>query len=83
MEDNREDVELTPQATKKRRRDQDDIDPPEQFSSSLARSEDVASELESHHSGRLSPTKQLAYLEDSSEPLIFSDFATIRIVDFR
>ena len=32
MEDNREDVELTPRPAKKRRLDQDDIDPPEQFS---------------------------------------------------
>ncbi len=76
MEDNREDVELTPRPTKKRRLDQDDIEPPEQFSPMPAQSEDAASELESHHSGRVSPTKQLAYLEDSSEPVIYCDFAT-------
>ncbi|KAL8910201.1 MAG: hypothetical protein Q9171_004499 [Xanthocarpia ochracea] len=76
MEDNREDVELTPRPTKKRRLDQDDIEPPEQFSPMPAQSEDAASELESHHSGRVSPTKQLAYLEDSSDPVIYSDFAT-------
>ncbi|KAL8724767.1 MAG: hypothetical protein Q9166_007761 [cf. Caloplaca sp. 2 TL-2023] len=77
MEAGREDVDVTPRPTKKRRHGQEDIDPAEKFSAMPAQSDDAASEeLESHHSGRLSPTKQLAYLEDSSEPVIYCDFAT-------
>lgn len=39
-------------------------------------SDDNTSELESHYSGRISPTKQLAFLEDGSEPVIYCDFNT-------
>ncbi|KAL8709032.1 MAG: hypothetical protein Q9220_006156 [cf. Caloplaca sp. 1 TL-2023] len=76
MEPGGEDIDATPRPPKRRRGGQDDIDPPEHFSPAPANSEDAASELESHHSGRLSPTKQLAYLEDSAEPVIYCDFAS-------
>ncbi|KAL8783493.1 MAG: hypothetical protein Q9213_004589 [Squamulea squamosa] len=71
-----QDVELTPRPAKKPRQNQPDLDPPEHFSSVSARSDDNTSELESHHSGRISPTKQLAFLEDSLEPVVYCDFAT-------
>ncbi|KAL8767279.1 MAG: hypothetical protein Q9209_006171 [Squamulea sp. 1 TL-2023] len=76
MDGTYQDAELTPRPAKKRRQNQPDLDPPEHFSSVSARSDDNTSELESHHSGRISPTKQLAFLEDSSEPVIYCDFAT-------
>ncbi|KAL8848258.1 MAG: hypothetical protein Q9221_006696 [Calogaya cf. arnoldii] len=76
MDGSHQDIELTPRPTKKRRRYQNDLDPPEHLSSTSARSDDNTSELESHHSGRISPTKQLAFLEDSSEPVIYCDLAT-------
>ncbi|KAL8655149.1 MAG: hypothetical protein Q9210_001059 [Variospora velana] len=77
MASGHEEVDLTPRPKKKRRQELDDIDRPEHFSPVLAPSEDATSEdLESHHSGRLSPTKQLAFLEDSSKPVIYCDFAT-------
>ena len=70
-----EDIDVTPRPTKKRRHGLEDIEPSEHFSPMSAQSEDGASEeLESHHSGRLSPSKQLAYLEDRDEPVIFCDF---------
>ena len=70
-----EDVNVTPRPAKKRRHSLENIEPPEHFSSISAQSEDAASEeLESHRSGRLSPSKQLAYLEDRDEPVIFCDF---------
>lgn len=34
--------------------------------------------MESHKSGRLSPTKQLTALEDREEPVIYYDFATTK-----
>ncbi|KAL9016619.1 MAG: hypothetical protein Q9185_006031 [Variospora sp. 1 TL-2023] len=77
MASSHEEVDLTPRPKKKRRQEADDIDPPEHFSPMPAPSEDAASEdVESHHSGRLSPTKQLAFLEDSSKPVIYCDFAS-------
>ena len=30
--------------------------------------------VESHHSGRVSPTKQMAILQDAPEPVLFYDF---------
>ena len=75
MNSSSEDVDVTPRPTKKRRHDLEDIEPPEHLSAMSAQSEDAASEeLESHHSGRLSPSKQLVYLEDRDEPVIFCDF---------
>lgn len=75
MDGPHEDVDITPRPTKKRRHGLEDVEPPEHFSPRSAESEDAASEeLESHHSGRLSPSKQLAYLEDRDEPVIFCDF---------
>lgn len=72
-----EEVDLTPRPKKKRRYHPEDLDPAEHFSPIPPLSDDAASEeLESHHSGRLSPTKQLAFLEDSSDPVIYCDFAT-------
>ncbi|KAL8993079.1 MAG: hypothetical protein Q9169_006614 [Polycauliona sp. 2 TL-2023] len=73
MDDCHQDVEITPRPNKKRRQDHPDIDPPEILSSVSSRSGD---DLESHHSGRVSPTKQLGFLEDSSEPVRYHDFAT-------
>ena len=75
MDGDCEDVDVTPRPTKKRRRGLEDIKAPEHFSPMSAQSEGTTSEeLESHHSGRLSPSKQLAYLEDREEPVIFCDF---------
>ncbi|KAL8721439.1 MAG: hypothetical protein Q9225_001884 [Loekoesia sp. 1 TL-2023] len=70
------DTEITPRPNK-RRLVQDDLDPPQQFSPRPSQS-DASSELESHHSGRLSPTKQLAFLEDREDPVIYCDFNSAR-----
>lgn len=71
------DTEVTPRPLK-RRYLQTDTDPPEQFSPRQPPS-DASSELESHHSGRLSPTKQLAALEDRDEaPIHFCDFGSTK-----
>ncbi|KAL9036614.1 MAG: hypothetical protein Q9180_004204 [Flavoplaca navasiana] len=68
-------VELTPRPhlSKKRRQH---YDPPENLSSASTPSDDNTSELEWHHTGCASPTKQLAVLEDSSEPVNYCDFAS-------
>lgn len=68
------DAEETPRPNK-RRHIQNDTDPPEHFSPRPPQS-DASSELESHHSGRLSPTKQLALLEDRDDPVIYCDFGS-------
>ncbi|KAL9045194.1 MAG: hypothetical protein Q9214_001730, partial [Letrouitia sp. 1 TL-2023] len=68
-------VDVTPRPTKRRNVHDDIINPPECFSPSLP-SFEATSELESHHSGRLSPTKQLAVLEDRDEPVIYCDFGS-------
>ncbi|KAI4223122.1 MAG: hypothetical protein L6R36_005653 [Xanthoria steineri] len=76
MDNTHQDVELTPRPSKKRRQNQSDLEPPEHLSSTSTMSDDNTSELESHHSSRISPTKQLAFLEDGSEPVIYCDFNT-------
>lgn len=76
MQPNDADTEMTPRPNK-RRLVQDDLDPPQQFSPRPSQS-DASSELESHHSGRLSPTKQLAFLEDCEDPVIYCDFNSAR-----
>lgn len=40
----------------------------------------VGSELESHKSGRMSPSKQMAVLEDLMHPALFYDFGTIEAI---
>ncbi|KAL8835788.1 MAG: hypothetical protein Q9170_003182 [Blastenia crenularia] len=71
------DAETTPRPNK-RRLVHNVVDPPEQFPSTSSSRSDVSSELESHRSGRLSPTKQLAALEDRKDPIVFYDFATTK-----
>ncbi|KAL8900516.1 MAG: hypothetical protein Q9207_005652 [Kuettlingeria erythrocarpa] len=73
------DAEATPRATK-RRLVYDDVcvDPPEQFPFAPSLRSDTSSELESHQSGRLSPTKQLAALEDREDPIVYCDFETTK-----
>ncbi|KAL8824085.1 MAG: hypothetical protein Q9170_008256, partial [Blastenia crenularia] len=68
--------DLTPRPNKRQRHDHEDIDDVEHFATIPLPFDDAASELESHHSGRVSPSKQLAFLEDSSEPVMYCDFAT-------
>lgn len=70
------DTEMTPRPNK-RRLVQDNLGPPQQFSPRPSQS-DTSSELESHYSGRLSPTKQLAFLEDCEDPIIYCDFNSAR-----
>ncbi|KAL8724616.1 MAG: hypothetical protein Q9166_007848 [cf. Caloplaca sp. 2 TL-2023] len=69
------DAEISPRPTK-RRHIQDDVDPPQRFSPRAQ--SDMSSEVESHRSGRISPTKQLAYLEDREDPVIYCDFGSTR-----
>lgn len=77
MDPGAEEVDLTPRPNKKRRQDQAEIDHVQlEPLLDLPPIEDAASELESHHSGHVSPTKQLAFLEDSSNPVIYCDFGT-------
>ncbi|KAL8919413.1 MAG: hypothetical protein Q9208_006791 [Pyrenodesmia sp. 3 TL-2023] len=73
------DAEATPRPNK-RRLVHDDVGegPPEQFPSTPSLRSDASSELESHQSGRLSPTKQLATLEDREDPIVYSDFASTK-----
>ncbi|KAL8753879.1 MAG: hypothetical protein Q9199_004730 [Rusavskia elegans] len=71
------DTEATPRPNK-RRLVHSDVDPPEQFLSTPSSRSDASSELESHQSGRLSPTKQLAALEDREDPIVYHDFATTK-----
>ncbi|KAL8937485.1 MAG: hypothetical protein Q9216_004394 [Gyalolechia sp. 2 TL-2023] len=77
MEDASADTEMTPRPTK-RRLVHSDLDPPEHFQSPSSSRSNASSELESHHSGRLSPTKQLAALEDREDPIVYYDFATTK-----
>ena len=70
-----EGVDLTPRPTKKRRHGLEDKELSEHFSPLSTQSGDATSEeLESHHSGRLSPSNQSGCLEDRDEPVIFCDF---------
>ena len=77
-----DDPEKTPQPAKKRKigmveeeRVASSFEPREVFD---ARSQSSAtnSELESHHSGRMSPSKQMSQLEDLEHPIVFHDFGT-------
>ncbi|KAI4256462.1 MAG: hypothetical protein L6R42_006200, partial [Xanthoria sp. 1 TBL-2021] len=71
------DTEATPRPNK-RRLGHGDMDPPEQFPSTPSLPSDASSELESHQSGRLCPTNQLAALEDREDPIVYYDSATTK-----
>lgn len=79
MEGTSGDAEATPRPNKRRLvNDNVGVDPPEHFPSTPSSRSDASSELESHQSGRLSPTKQLAALEDREDPIVYYDFATTK-----
>lgn len=69
------DSDITPRPTKKRHREvaASPVAPPENFDA-YSQSSAASSELESHKSGRLSPTKQLSQLEDLDHPIRILDF---------
>ena len=68
----RMEAEETPRPIKRRRDINVDADAPDFSAPPSARAE---SEAESHHSGRLSPAKQLMHLEDCvDQPIVFCNF---------
>ncbi|KAL8960883.1 MAG: hypothetical protein Q9193_002485 [Seirophora villosa] len=79
MEGTSGDAEVTPRPNKRRVvHDNAGVSPPEQFPSTPSVRSEASSGLESHQSGRLSPTKQLAALEDREDPIVYYDFATTK-----
>ncbi|KAL9013962.1 MAG: hypothetical protein Q9173_001373 [Seirophora scorigena] len=79
MEGTSGDAEATPRPNKRRLvHDNHGVGLPEQFPSTPSVGSAASDELESHQSGRLSLTKQLAALEDREDPIIYYDFATTK-----
>ncbi|KAI4175729.1 MAG: hypothetical protein LQ348_006105 [Seirophora lacunosa] len=79
MEGTSADAEVTPRPNKGRVvHENAGVSPPEQFPPTPSVRSEASSGLESHQSGRLSPTKQLAALEDREDPIVYYDFATTK-----
>jgi len=73
------DLQKTPRPSKKRNIRGEAISGPNSLPSTpslSSRSETSCAndDLESHKSGRMSPTKQMAQLEDQEQPVVFYDF---------
>lgn len=70
-----DDAEVTPRPAKKRySKVAAPIAPPKVFDAHSSQGSVDSSELESHKSGRMSPTKQLAQMEDLDHPIRILDF---------